>query len=243
MRAGVRSLGPIVVLAIVAACGGVASSPTSASSGSPQAASPAASRAAPAPSPITIRDDAGRVVALPAPPKRIVSASPSTTELAFAAGLGDEIVAVDKFSNYPPEATSRTSIGGYIDPDLETILGAHPDLVLATDVHLAKLVPTLEKQGIPTVVLAAKNIEGVLLDLLLLGRVAGDEVEAERVVADLRTRIAAVETRVARSDPVSVFYELDPTLFTAGPAPSSTTSSGEPAAATSPRPRPSRIRS
>jgi iron complex transport system substrate-binding protein len=47
--------------------------------------------------------------------------------------------------------------------------------------------------------------------------VAGDEANADRVVSDLRTRIAAVETRVAGSDPVSVFYELDPSLFTTGP--------------------------
>ncbi len=217
MRAGVRSLGLILFLAIVSACGGAASSPTSAPSGSPQVASPAASSTTPSPSPIAVRDDAGRVVTLAAPPKRIVSASPSTTELAFAVGLGDEIVAVDKFSNYPPEATSRTSIGSYIDPDLETILGANPDLALVTDVHVAKLLPALEKQGIPTLVLSAKNIEGVLLNLLVLGRVAGDEANADRVVSDLRTRIAAVETRVAGSDPVSVFYELDPSLFTTGP--------------------------
>jgi iron complex transport system substrate-binding protein len=217
MRAGVRSLGLNLLLAIVSACGGLTSSPTSGPSGSPQAASPATASTAPTQSPITVRDDAGRVVTLAAPPKRIVSASPSTTELAFAVGLGDEIVAVDKFSNYPPEAISRTSIGSYTDPDLETMLGADPDLVLATDVHVAKLLPALEKQGIPTVVLSAKNIEGVLLNLLLLGRVAGDEAQADKVVADLRTRIAAVETRVAGSDPVSVFYELDPTLFTTGP--------------------------
>lgn len=217
MRAGVRSLVLVLFLAIVSGCSGVAQTTTSAPSSAPQIASTATASKTPAPSPIIVRDDAGRVVTLAAPPKRIVSASPSTTELAFAVGLGDEVVAVDKFSNYPPEAASRTSIGSYIDPDLETILGADPDLVLVTDVHLAELVPALEKQGIPTLVLSARNIEGVLLNLLVLGRVAGNEAEADQVVADLRTRIAAVETRVAGSDPISVFYELDPSLFTIGP--------------------------
>lgn len=217
MRAGVRSLGLVLFLAIVSGCGGVASTPTSVPRSAPQPASTATASTTPAPSPMSVRDDAGRVVTLAAPPERIVSAAPSTTELAFAVGLGGKVVAVDKFSNYPPEAASRTSIGSYIDPDLETILGADPDLVLVTDVHLAELVPALDKQGIPTLVLSAKNIEGVLLNLLVLGRVAGDEAKADQVVADLRTRIAAVETRVAGSDPVSVFYELDPSLFTTGP--------------------------
>jgi iron complex transport system substrate-binding protein len=217
MLAGVRSLGLVLILAIVAGCGGPTPTLTSALPSAAQTASTVPASTSPSPSPISVRDDAGRLVTLAAPPKRIVSASPSTTELAFAVGLGDEVVAVDKFSNYPPEATSRTSIGSYIDPDLETILGADPDLVLATDVHVAALVPSLEKQGIPTLVLSAQNIEGVLLNLLVLGRVAGDEPKADQVVADLRTRIAAVEARVAGSDPVSVFYELDPSLFTSGP--------------------------
>lgn len=217
MRAVVRSLVLVLFLAIMSACGGIATSSPSAPGGTLAPTAVATPVATPAPSPITARDDAGRIVTLPAPPTRIVSAAPSTTELAFAVGLGGEVVAVDKFSNYPPEAASRTSIGSYIDPDLESILGARPDLVLVTDVHLAELVPALDKRGIPTLVLSAKNIEGVLLNLLLLGRVADDDAEAERVVADLRTRIAAVEARVAGRDPVSVFYELDPSLFTTGP--------------------------
>jgi cobalamin transport system substrate-binding protein len=217
MRAGVRPLGLALYLAIVAACGGAPPTLTTAPPSPAVTASTAPASASPSPGPIILRDDAGRIVTLAAPPERIVSAAPSATELAFAVGLGDKVVAVDKFSNYPPEAKSRTSIGSYTDPDVETILGAKPDLVLVTDVHVAKLVPALEKQGIPTLVLSAKNIEGVLLDILALGRVAGDEVKAEQLVADLRTRIAAVETRVAGSDPVSVFYELDPTLFTTGP--------------------------
>jgi cobalamin transport system substrate-binding protein len=217
MRAGVRSLGPVLFLAVVSACGGAAPTPPPVPSSTPQTSPTATATSTAAPSPITVRDDAGRVVTLTAPPQRIVSASPSTTELAFAVGLGDEVVAVDKFSNYPPDAASRTSIGSYIDPDLETILGADPDLVLVTDVHLAELVPALDRQGVPTLVLSARNIEGVLLNLLVLGRVAGDQAKADQVVADLRTRIAAVETRVAGSDPISVFYELDPSLFTVGP--------------------------
>lgn len=217
MRAGIRSLVLGLLLVVVTGCGGSVTSPPATPGGAPAATPMPAATSSPSPSPISVRDDAGRVVTLAAPPERIVSAAPSTTELAFAVGLGDEVVAVDKFSNYPPEAASRTSIGSYIEPDLEAILGARPDLVLVTDVHLAELVPALEQREIPTLVLSARNIEGVLLNLLLLGRVAGDDAAAERVVADLRTRIAAVEARVAGREAVSVFYELDPSLFTAGP--------------------------
>jgi iron complex transport system substrate-binding protein len=167
--------------------------------------------------PVTVVDDAGRSVTVAAPPKRIVSASPSTTELAFAVGLGDHVVAVDKFSNYPPEAKSRISIGSYIKPDLETILASEPDLVLATDVHLAELVPALEARSVPVIVLAAKNIEGVFLNLELLGRISGNEEAAAAVTASLHERVAAVTQRIGGAKGVRVFYELDPTLFTVGP--------------------------
>ena len=65
-----------------------------------------------------------RPAPLAAPPARIVTSAPSATELAFALGLGDAVGAVDKYSNYPPEAASKASIGSYIEPDLEAIVGA-----------------------------------------------------------------------------------------------------------------------
>jgi iron complex transport system substrate-binding protein len=209
-----------VVAVALAACGtgsppSASSPPLSAVPPSPTVATSASLVASAAP--ITIVDDAGRSVAIAAPPTRIVSAAPSATELAFAAGLGEKVVAVDKFSNFPPEAKSRVSIGNYTKPDLETILGARPDLVLATDVHAAELVPALESRGITVVVLAAKNIEGVMLNLELLGHISGHVEEASAVTAALRERVAAVERKVAGAPTVRVFYELDPTLFTAGP--------------------------
>jgi iron complex transport system substrate-binding protein len=213
VRAGIHVFLLALTLAVIAACAGVAgsSSPPVPLRSPVPTASPT-----PAPSPITVRDDVGRTVTFPSPPQRIVSAAPSNTELAFAVGLGDAVVAVDKFSNYPLAATSRTSIGSYTQPDLEAIVAAKPDLVLATDVHVAELVPALEARNIPTLVFAAKNIEGVLLDIELLGRVAGHAADADQLVTQLRARIAAVETKAAAGTPVPVFYELDPTLFTAG---------------------------
>lgn len=207
---------PLVLALVLGACAGAA--PASPPASSPTLAPPSAlATATPAPAPVTILDDAGRTVTLAAPPARIVTSAPSATELAFALGLGDAVVAVDKYSNYPPEAASKASIGSYIEPDLEAIVGARPDLVLVTDVHLAKLVPALEARKIATVVLDARNIEGVYADLLLLGRATGRREQAEALVDELRARVAAVERAIAGADPVRTFYEIDPTLYTAGP--------------------------
>jgi iron complex transport system substrate-binding protein len=211
MRPALRSL--VVLLAlVVTACSGTSSTSPPASP-----ATTSTSIATATASPLTVRDDADREVTFSGPPERIVSAAPSATELAFAVGLGDAVVAVDKFSNYPPEAASRTSIGSYVEPDLETIVGARPDLVLLTDVHLAEVLPALEQRGIRTLVLSAKSIEGVYLNLLLLGRVSGEPETAEALVDELRARVTRVEAAVAGATPVRTFYELDETLFTAGP--------------------------
>ncbi len=214
MRSVLRSLLFVLALVLGACSGAVPASPPS----SPTLAPPsAAATATPTAAPVTILDDAGRTVTLAAPPARIVTSAPSATELAFALGLGDAVVAVDKYSNYPPEAASKASIGSYIEPDLEAIVGARPDLVVVTGVHLAELVPALEARDIPTVVLDARNIEGVYADLLLLGRATGRREQAETLVDALRARVAAVERAIAGAEPVRTFYEIDPTLYTAGP--------------------------
>lgn len=212
MRVSVGLSRGLMVAAIVAGCAG--GGPT------PSPAAPRSSVVAPttaAFAPVTVRDDAGRSVTFAEAPRRIVSVAPSATELAFAAGLGNAVVAVDKFSNYPPEAASRPSLGSYTRPDLEGLLAAKPDVVLVTDVHLAELVPTLGARGIRLLVLSAKDVEGVLADLELLGAIADHRAMVSSLVAALRARIAAVAARVAGRTPLGVFYELDPTLFTAGP--------------------------
>ncbi len=214
MRSSVRSLLLALTLVIGACAGAVPASPSRVPPVPSSSAAPAATVTA---APLTIRDDAGRVVTFATTPQRIVTAAPSATELAFALGLGDEVVAVDKYSNYPPQAASKASIGSYIDPDLEAIVGANPDLVLVTDVHLAKLVPALEARHIPTVVLSAKSIEGVYVDLELLGQITGRRAQAETLINQLRERVARVEQAVAGATPVRTFYEIDPTLYTAGP--------------------------
>jgi iron complex transport system substrate-binding protein len=214
MRAVVRPISLLLAL-VLAACAGTSPAGPSSRSTVPSPATSTATTASA--TPLTVLDDAGRTVSFPTSPKRIVSSAPSDTELADALGLGDEVVAVDKFSNYPPEAKSKPSIGSYIDPDLESIVGANPDLVLVTGVHLAKLVPALEARGISAVVLDAKNLEGVYQDLEILGRISGHEDRATAVVDQLRGRVAKVGQAVASATAVRTFVELDPTLFTVGP--------------------------
>jgi iron complex transport system substrate-binding protein len=178
------------------------------------AATPAATALA---FPLAVTDDVGREVQIAQPATRIVSIAPSNTEILFALGLEERIVGVDSFSNYPPAAAQKPQVGEYIAPDLERIVAAEPDLVLATGVHLETVLPALENLGLPVIVTEPVDLDGVLADIALLGNVTGESARARDLVCSLQTRVAAVAAAVAGAPPTSVFFELSPDLFTAGP--------------------------
>lgn len=171
-------------------------------------------------SPIEITDQLGRVVKLDKIPQRIISLAPSNTEILYALGLADRVVAVTDYDNYPPEVKQKPSIGGFTTPNIEKIVSLSPDLVLATDIHQAQVIPNLEQRGITVMALAPKNLDDVLKAIVLVGKVTGTDKEASKLAADMQTRIKAV-TDVTNNLPQSqrprVFYITwqDP-LMTAG---------------------------
>jgi iron complex transport system substrate-binding protein len=167
--------------------------------------------------PLTVTDDMGRHVTFATRPERIVSIASSNTEEVFALGLGDTVVGVDQYSDYPPEAQQKPQMGGYVDPNLEQIVAAAPDLVLATDVHEATIVPKLEALGVTTVVIDPKNLDDVLDSITLIGTITGEEARATQLVCDLHRRVDGIGARVAGAPHPRVFFELSPELYTAGP--------------------------
>jgi iron complex transport system substrate-binding protein len=175
--------------------------------------------AAPAASsfPLTFTDDAGRKVTLAKEPRRIISLASSNTEILFALGLGDRVVGVDQYSDYPDAAKEKPKVGSFVQPDMEKILALEPDLVLATEMHLQTVVPELERRGLTTMVVNPKGVMAVLQDIRLVGRTTGRRDEAEKLAGSMETRIASVEARTKGTTPVRTFFELSPDLHTAGP--------------------------
>ena len=137
-------------------------------------------------------DQAGRVVHLEALPQRIISMAPSNTEILFALGLGDKVVGVTDYCNYPPEALDKPKIGGFWTPDIETIVSLSPDLVFAQSNHVAEVIPQLEKYGIPVVVLNPKSLDEILGAIILAGNVTGNTKEASALVKNMQSRIDRV---------------------------------------------------
>jgi iron complex transport system substrate-binding protein len=206
-RTTIATLSLGLAAALLAGCGsdeGVATSPTS---------PPAAPAAASGTFPVEITTAAGTFT-VAARPVRIVSLAPTATEMLFAIGAGEQVVAVDDQSNFPPEAP-RTDLSGFT-PNLEAIVGNRPDLVVVTD-SAREVAGGLEQFDIPTAVLpAAVEFEDTYAQLEQLGAATGHVAEAAGLVARMQSDIAALAAEVPkRGEPLTYYHELDPTFFTA----------------------------
>ncbi len=154
-------------------------------------------------------DDMGRAVNISKAPQRIVSHVPSITETLFALGLSDKLVGVSDYCDYPPEAKSKPSIGDYFNPSVENIVALEPDLVL-TDGH-SESIKKLDALKIPYFVIDPKDIEGVMKDIELLGRLTGKEKQATNLVSSMKNDILDVTNRVKDTPKVKTLYVIDTT--------------------------------
>jgi iron complex transport system substrate-binding protein len=147
-----------------------------------------------------------------APPKRIVSLSPTATESLFAIGAGAQVVAVDDQSDYPKRAP-KTSLSGYT-PNVEAIAGYRPDLVvLSGDAN--DVVAGLRRLGIRVLIQpAVKTLPGAYAQIRRLGTITGHTKKAADVVASMKRAIALVlRTKPRRR--LSVYHELTPDFYSA----------------------------
>lgn len=171
----------------------------------------------PSPYPMTVTDPAGRQVTIKAEPKAIVSLAPSITEILYALGLEDKVAGVTEFCNYPPEAQTKPKVGGFADVSIEKLLALNPDLVLVSSIHIAQVLPELEKLGLTAVVIDAHDLPQVLDSILLVGKMTGKEKEAKALVAEMQKRMDAVVKAVEGKKKPKVFWELSSDLWTVGP--------------------------
>ena len=170
--------------------------------------------------PGNIVDGLGRNITIEKIPQRIVSLSPSNTEILFALGLGDKVVGVTEYCNYPQAATTKPKIGGFSTVDIEKVVSLEPDLVLAANIHSKTAIPALEKLGLTVVALTPNSLPEVLDSITLIGKITGQNKQASNLVSDLRPRIEAITDKTQTLSPNQrprVFYITwhDP-LMTAG---------------------------
>ena len=146
-------------------------------------------------------------------PRRIVSMAPSVTEILFALGLGERVVGVSNFCNYPAEAAKIDRIGGIMNPNLEAIVALESDLVVMLHGNKA-IYPSLERFGIKTLTVDHKTVEGVLESIPTIGQTCGNGSAARRMVDELRGRIDRVRRKTAGLRRPRVMVSVDRTLGT-----------------------------
>lgn len=139
---------------------------------------------------ITVTDDAGTNITLKTMPLRIVSLSPSNTEILAALGLIDRIVGVTDFCDYPPQVMNKTRIGGYSSISIEKVAAIKPDLVIASDKTPKETVSRLREIGLTVILVAPKNVDHVIRDIRMVGMITGTDTEAENLAANITRRIA-----------------------------------------------------
>ncbi|MBO8181903.1 MAG: cobalamin-binding protein [Archaeoglobus sp.] len=132
--------------------------------------------------PITVTDDFGFKVVIEKQPERIVSLAPSNTENLFALGLGDRVVGVTDYCNYPPEAAKKPKIGGFTTINIEKILKLNPDLVVASYGNGEQNVETMKNLGLRVIAFNPKSIRDIERDILILGEITGKQDKAEEIV-------------------------------------------------------------
>lgn len=153
---------------------------------------------------------------------RIVSMAPNITEILFALGLGDKVVAVTRYCDFPREASERDTIGGMLDPDFEAILAAEPDVVLGTkDGADHRVTDKFDRAGVEFGFLAVDDLDSVRRVIERLGGWLGVEDRAESVLADfdeelLESRNQVREVLEADGQTALLIYDREP-IVAAGP--------------------------
>ena len=150
--------------------------------------------------PLTVTDQAGRLVTIEKMPEKIISMAPSNTEILFALGLGDRVVGVTQFCNYPAEAQDKPKIGGFsqadIDVSIEQIVAIEPDLILASETHITEVIPKLEQLVPQSAVIVLKTqteaFDVVFEAIALVGKCTGTTDEAGQLVTEMNNRIQAI---------------------------------------------------
>ena len=156
-------------------------------------------------------EDGGEQITVEAEPASIVSLSPTATEMLWAIGAEDQVVAVDDQSDFP-EGVPVTELSGF-EPNVEAILGYEPDLVV-TSGDTGGLVDGLEAVQVPVLVLpSATDLDESYSQLERLGAATGHVDEAGQVVADVRAGIDDALASAPDASGLTYFHELGPDLF------------------------------
>lgn len=154
-------------------------------------------------------DDTGSEICLAQPASRIAALSPGATELVWAAGAGDKVVAVVSYSDYPPAAKDVTSVGSHTRMDLERLMALEPDLVIGwVTGNPQEQLAALSDLGLPVFSIEPRTFEAVSNTIERLAVLAGTEKAGFAEAQRFRQGIARLANEYRNAEPVPVFYQV-----------------------------------
>ncbi|WKA50338.1 ABC transporter substrate-binding protein [Planococcus liqunii] len=172
--------------------------------------------------PVTMKDATGEEVVIEAEPEAVVSMVPSNTEIVYELGLGEKIVGVSDFDNYPEEAASVEKIGGQ-EFNVEKIISLQPDLVLAHESGLGvgeAGIQQLRDAGLAVYVVSeAQSFDEVYETMTVIGQATGTMKEADALVSEMEAQVDEIEEQANTiTEPKKVFVEVgsSPEIYTTG---------------------------
>lgn len=138
---------------------------------------------------------------------RIISLAPNITEILFALGLGDKIIGVSEFCNYPPQAANIPKVGALLNPNFEAIIAAKPDLVIILD-EMAADKNKFDSLGIDTLIVKHDSLEEILDSINLIAARCGKSQQAEKIVTDIRNKIKNIQNQINTQNRLKVLVCL-----------------------------------
>lgn len=172
--------------------------------------------------PVTLTDATGEEVVIEEEPAAIISMVPSNTEIVFELDLGEKVVGVSDFDNYPPEAAEIDKIGGQ-EFNIEQIISLEPDLVLGHESGLgmgAEGYQQLRDAGLTVFVVDdATSFEETYETISVIGQATGASGEAETIIEEMKAEVAEIEEQAAEvEEPKLVYVEVGstPEIYTTG---------------------------
>lgn len=163
--------------------------------------------------PLTVKDATGLELTFEKAPERIVSTSPSETEILFALGLDDKIYGVSDFDDYPKEALTKSKVGGVSKPNEEAIIAADPDLVIGGISMKDDIVEKFRGLGLTLYKTEPKKLDDILNNILQIGIITDRQEKAEELVAQMKKDIDAVTEAAATlkdEEKKKVYIEFSP---------------------------------
>ena len=172
--------------------------------------------ALPAAAAVSVQDGGGQTVTLARPAQRILTLVPHATEMLYAIGAGDKLVATVEYSDHPDAAKRLPRVGSFTGFSLEAVMRQRPDLVVAwSDGGAPRELERVRSLGIPVYLSHPLQPDDVAKEMLALGRLAGVDAAAGRAAASYRQRLADLRRRYVARAPVRVFYQVSQTpIFT-----------------------------